>query len=267
MDIILSNFITRFLEHPQTFIHVNINTIIDGFALKNNDFNIQLNIFSDKYNGAYLELIPINSLHKQIKFYPNYRFDNYNELIPFINLILDKLDSQNTKDKYVPEHIKNWRRVLKEKNLSDGITLEENSYALYLKKDGFQLSTLEKKYLNNRLSSSWASQEPLCLVKIPFSITQHKPSHEQFIFYIPKYGFKNYPLLNQTYDFDVPLVKEPSAKYKRNNYLSNSLEDWINKLMAEPEIRQLGILNLMRYEELSQSLSDENNLKVKKIKL
>jgi len=41
----------------------------------------------------------------------------------------------------------------------------------------------------------------------------------------------------------------------------------MDKLMAEPEIRQLGILNLMRYEELSQSLSAANNLKVKKIKL
>jgi len=164
----LSNFITRFLDHPQTFIHINKSTIVDGFALKNYDFNIQLNIFSDKYSGAYLELLPINSLDKQIKFYPNYRFDSYNEVTPFIEVILNKLDSQNIKEKYVEEYIKIWRKVLKKEILTDGFILEENSYAFYLKKDGFQLSTIEKKYLNVSLSSSWISHEPLCLVNSLF---------------------------------------------------------------------------------------------------
>jgi hypothetical protein len=269
MEAPLINFISRLLEHPTTFVHVNLNTIVDGLALKNNDLNIQLNIFSDKYNGAYLELFPLNSqYHKPFMFQPNYRFNDYNEVTPFIKAILNKLDSQNIKEEYASQYIQLWRQVLKKEKLSDGFMLEENSYAFYLKKDGFQLSSMEKKHLNiNVFSASWTSPEPLCLVKIPFNITQHKPAYEQFLFYIPKYDFKNYPLLTSPYNFDIPVLKEASAKYKRHNHISTSLDDWLDKLRKDPEIKQLELFNLMQYEQLSQSLNVENNSKLKKLKL
>lgn len=268
MDQPLINFINRLLEHPTTFVHININTIVDGLALKNNDLNIQLNIFSDKYNGAYLELYPIHSFKQKLIVYPNYRFNDYNEVLPFFKAILNKLDSQNTKEKYVPEYIKLWKKVLKGEKLSDGFILEENSYSFYIKKDGFQLSSLEKQYLNiQSSSSSWSSPEPLCLVKIPFNVTQHKPVYEQFLIYIPKYDIKNYTLLTSTYNFDIPILKELSSRYKRHNHLSSSLDDWLDKLMQHSDIKKIELFNLMQYENLSQFLNIENTSTTKKLKL
>lgn len=265
----LINFVTRLLNHSQTTVEVNSNTIVDGFSLVNKELNFRLNIFSDKYNSIYFELHSFWERQKTVlKWQPNYRLDDFKEFKSLLNTISEKLDSQPFEEKEISQYVKLWKQVLKGEQLPDGFILEENSYAFYLKKDGYQLSTMEKKSIVgslNRHSSS--GQEPLCLLRIPFLITQNKPSYFNFPVFIPKYDAENYLLLNSSYNFSHPLGKVPSAKYKRHNHLSTSLEDWINKLMVNQDIKNSEFFNLLHYEHLSLSLNTNNETKTKKIKL
>jgi hypothetical protein len=269
MEAPLYNLITRLLNHPTTTVAVNRNTIIDGFALVNKQLNIQLNIFSDKYNSIYFELYSYwQKEGTGFKFEPNYRLNDFKEFKPLLKTILDKFDSQPIEELDVSQYVQLWKKVLRGEPLSDGFICEENSYHYYLKKDNYHLSSMEKKSITGSLISLADSpQEPLALLKNSFRIAQNKPSYFNFPLYIPKYDAKNYPLLNSNYKFDNPVLKDPSQRYKRNNHLCSSLDDWINKLMENQDVKNCELFNLLQYEQLSLSLNVNNETKGKKIKL
>lgn len=264
----LYNFTTRLLEYPETTVVVHRNTIIDGFALLNKKLNIQLNIFSDKYNSIYFELYSHwKKEGTSFKFEPNYRLNDFKEFKPLLNIILEQLDSQPVEEVDVSKYVKLWKTVLKGEPLSDGFVCEENSYSFYIKKNGIELSSLDKKNITGALLFARTPQEPLCLLNLPFHLANHKPSYFSFPIYIPKYDAENYSLLNSSFEFDTPLIKESPSRYKRNDTLCNSLEDWINELMKNEDIRNCELFNLLHYEQLSLSLNINDEIKTKKIKL
>ncbi len=275
----LNNFVIDFLEYPDTFIKINQKSNTNGFALRNEKLDLQLNIFSDKNNSIYFEFYYDEPFeHKPNQAYPTYKVNNLDEYKPLLNKLLESLDSQNISN-YTSEYNKLrselfslHRKVLKDENLPDGYSLPEgykhselNSH-LVIKKNNILFSCLSRDKILQSLSILNRNNEPLSFLRVDFSLYNDYRMDESFI-YVPNYDLHSYPFLDMLNKMVSKIPQSSEVNTKHYNKVTTSLNDWFEKILEKPEIQQSPIKNIILKNYLLINLNNENKDNKKRIKL
>jgi len=279
MNNALNNFVMDFLEYPKTFVEVNTKSNIDGFALKNKELDIQLNIFSDKNNSIYFELFYDEPFaYKPDRSYPTFKADNLDEYKPLLIKLLEHLDSTNKKN-FTPEYnsfsnelFSLHRKALKNEKLPDGYEFPNgykhdilNSHVVIMKNDNF-FSSLSRDTIFKSLSTLQKHNDPLTFLKIYFEIFGNNTMHDNFI-YVPNYDIESYPLLDQLNKLEPKNLTTTKANTKHYEKVTDSLSDWFKKILEKPEIQNSPLNNIILKNYLLIDLNSENNSNKKRVKI
>lgn len=279
MENALNSFVIDFLEYPKTFIKFNRKSNIDGFALKNEDLNLQLNIFSDKKNRIYFELYYDEPFRTKANLsYPTYKADNLDEYRPLLDKLLESSDSKKM-DNYTPEYKKFreelfslHRKALKDEKLPVGYEFPKghktdilNSHMIICKNNQI-FSSISRDSMFDSLSILQKHSDPLTFILIDFDLFESHTMNDKFV-YVPYYDLQSYPLVSMVNNLEPKISQPTKINIKHHKKVTSSLHDWFKKILEKPEIQESPLHKIILKNYLLIDLNNENVEKQQKFKL